>query len=43
MPESKVRLSLKECIKHGVIRGLGIIENSKSDIILLKCSIIQLK
>ena len=40
LQESKVRLGLKECLQHGVIRHLGIIEQSKSDILLLKCSII---
>lgn len=39
MQESKVRIGLKECLQHGVIRSLGIVEQSKGEILLLKCSI----
>lgn len=39
LEESKVRIGLRECLQHGVIRSLGIVEQNKSDIIILKCSI----
>ena len=37
--ESKARIGLRECLQHGVIRSLGIVEQSKGDIFLLKCTI----
>lgn len=37
--ESKARIGLRECLQHGVIRSLGIVEQSKGDIMVLKCTI----
>lgn len=38
--ESKARIGLRECLQHGVIRSLGLVEQqSNSEIFLLKCSI----
>lgn len=39
MPESRARLSLSECLNHSIIRGFGVVEQSNSEIVLLKCSI----
>lgn len=38
--QGSARLGLRECLNHGVLRSLGLIELKNSDIILLKCSIV---
>ena len=40
MNEAKVKLGLKECLNHGVIRNLGLIELDNSIVVQLKCTII---
>ena len=40
IPESRARLALRECTDHGLIRGFGITELSKANIVLMKCTII---
>lgn len=40
MSEAKKKIGLKECLDHGVIRGLGIAEQNDSNIVMMKCSIL---
>ena len=40
IPEGKKRLGLKMCLDSGVIRGLGIANQTDSNIVLMKCSVI---
>jgi len=39
MSEARAKIGLKECLQHGVIRRLGIVEQKDSEIVLMKCSI----
>lgn len=40
MSESRIKLGLKECLDHGVIRGLGLIELNNCETVQLKCTVI---
>ena len=40
MRESLARLGMRECLNHGVLRSLGLIELKNSETVLLKCSIV---
>ena len=40
MGEGKVKLGARECLTHGVLRNLGIVECRKADTVLLKCSVV---
>ena len=40
MSETRKRLAIKECLRHDVIRKLGLIEKKNDTVIRLKCSIV---
>ena len=40
MKESLARLGMRECLNHGVLRSLGLIEVKNSETVLIKCSIV---
>ena len=40
MNENVARLGMKECLNHGVLRSLGLIELKNCETVLLKCSIV---
>jgi len=39
MNESSARLGMRECLNHGVLRNLGLVELKNSETVLLKCTI----
>ncbi len=40
MGEGCVKLGARECLTHGVLRNLGLVECRKAETVLLKCSIV---
>jgi methionine aminopeptidase len=40
MNEASAKLGMRECLNHGVLRSLGLIELKNSETVLLKCSFI---
>ena len=40
MSDGSVKLGSKECLTHGVIRSLGLVECRKAETVILKCSIV---
>lgn len=40
MKEGFAKLGARECLTHGVLRSLGIVECRKADTVLVKCSIV---
>ena len=40
MREGFAKLGAKECLTHGVLRSLGLVECKKADTVLIKCSIV---